>query len=210
MGVALILSVLYVQGKTVEGWSPALEDRTLGAWIAIFLYLAASVLCWWAFRRESLTRGWRSPAGEGTSKEIAVGWLLVGGCALLLGITRLLDLGNLLTAWGRGVAHDEGWYGERRLLQVSMLLALTLGAIAAVVAIAQRSRNHPGSLRLAYFGTAFVLCLVAIRACSWHYLDLVLESEWEGFRLSWLLESGGAGLVAGAAAYFRPTLGFPL
>jgi hypothetical protein len=192
-------------GQAIGEWAPGVADRTAGAWIAILLYLLAAGLSWRARRRALLSGPPASPKEPAGSREIAVGWLIVGACMLFFGVTRLVDLGNLMTLVGRSTAHAQGWYGYRRLAQVAVILALGLLAAAALILILQRARDHPSSLRLAYGATLFVFCFVLVRACSWHYLDLVFGLEWKGLRVSWLLEWGSSGLVAALAARYRPS-----
>lgn len=205
------------------GWSASLRDRTPGAWIAIGLYFLNSFLC---LRRSLSSTDPRSPGTEGLRGAIHTGlgairgvfhrkqpltptartsalWFLLSGCMLILGTTRLLDLGNLLTVIGRHFALAGGWYSLRRILQVGIISLLALVGGGGILLILRAGRYQLWPLRVAMTGTVFVLCFAAIRACSYHHLDLLLGVEWRGIRLSWVLEIGGEGVIALAAASTR-------
>jgi hypothetical protein len=102
-------------------------------------------------------------------------WLLT---ALLLGamaVGHVGDLGGRIADLGRRQARTEGWYSDRRTLQVPLVGLITATWIAlsatAIVRFPERRRRYlPTAL------TIFTLiCFVAIRMISLHHVDSLLH-----------------------------------
>ena len=92
-------------------------DPTVLAWSITAAYLATAGLC---FRRARVE----------PSPTAGPWWLLASG-TLLLGLNKELDLQTVIIGVGRSAAMAEGWYGARRVVQLSFLMFLFLGTAVA-------------------------------------------------------------------------------
>jgi hypothetical protein len=205
----------------IGDWSPGLGDPTIIGWLTVVAYLAGAYLCLLAFKIERFRR--QRPA-EGLAAYLdALHWLrrgLIGRhrrevpavervpalwaglslMLLLLGINKQLDLQSLLTELGRIAARDQGWYEGRRAVQVAFILLLVAAGAWGLRALWLFSRGHLAQLRLALIGALGLVCFVAIRAASFHHVDLLIGTEIAGIDLNAWLENGAIGCIAFGAA----------
>jgi hypothetical protein len=130
-------------------------------------------------------------------------WIVLTLVMATMGLSRMVDLGPLLTEHGRDIARDYGWYEDRRSLQrTAVEVVIIAGAVAACIAAAwlafAAAPEHPlGALAVVYLAT-FVL----VRAISLHQVDQLLYNHpVEGIRINALLELAGiAGVCLAALA----------
>ena len=165
-------------------------------WVTVFAYVYAGLVCFQAFRAlRNSGRSARSQVLLGDTR-LALCWL---GLALLLaalGINKQLDLQSLLTQVAKDMAYAQGWYEERRRVQVAFITG-----ILAVFSIVTAGgiwwlRAHLKRLRLALVGTAFLLTFIVVRAASFHDVDVLLYRATGPFKLNWLFELSGIACIA--------------
>ena len=171
-------------------WRPGIGDPSVLGWTTVAAYFAAAGLCAWAARRESRDRR------PGRGARPAFWWCLVA-LLLALGINKQLDLQSFLTMLGRRAAREQGWYAQRRSVQVGFIAGiLTMGVLAlacAGYAIRRSWRRHG----IALAGVMLLACFIAIRAASFHHVDVWLR--WPvlgGIRLNVVLELAGIAITA--------------
>jgi len=128
-------------------WSPTIGDPTLMGWLTVLAYFLTAWLCLRAFNTERsgperpyrqtipallrvLRKSWPDPP---LLARRAALWLFLAIVFFCLGINKQLDLQSLVTQVGRTVAHTQGWYDQRRMVQ-AILVGLVL--IAGVVTLA--------------------------------------------------------------------------
>jgi hypothetical protein len=175
-------------------WSPGIGDPTVGGWITVMLYLSASIGCWITGRK-------LSEAGTQLPRE-RYAWLAIAVLLLLFGVNKQLDLQSALTEIGRVLANSEGWYRERRSVQVVFIALVVLLCVIVTVVLLILARHAPGPTWLALLGTVFVFGFVLIRASSFHHMDRFISTRVLGFRWNWVLEMGGISLTL-IASYWR-------
>jgi hypothetical protein len=219
---ALLLATLTPSDDGWIGdWSPGIGDPTVMGWLTVVAYLAAAYLCLLAYKIERFRRNrpaqglaayldalrWlrrglsgrrraEVPAGE----RVPALWAGLALMLLLLGINKQLDLQSLLTELGRIAARDQGWYEGRRVVQVTFIMLLVLAGAWGLRALWLFSRGHLADLRLALIGALGLVCFVAIRAASFHHVDLLIGTEIAGVDLNFWLENGAIGCIAFGAA----------
>lgn len=194
-------------------WSPGIGDPTLGGWVTVLAYFATAWLCFRTASREKrgpprplrqtvpaiarvFLKHWPRPPGPARRAAL---WLGLGALMIGLGINKQLDLQTLLTEIGRVMAHGQGWYEQRRVVQAVFIVAvLALGCVGAGV-VWWLSRGSLAELWLALAGTVFLLTFIVIRAASFHHVDVLIGTRILGLRLNWIFELGGIGMVALAA-----------
>jgi hypothetical protein len=173
-----------VQGQ----WQPGIGDPTWIGWLTVTAYFLTALLCGVCCQRSR----WRSGL-----------WLIFCLVLMLLGINKQLDLQSWLTAFGRQVALENGWYQQRRQVQLDFIVVLGLTAIAVLVGLVRvllverQYRPTSGlSSGLALMGLGFLVCFVVIRAASFHHVDRLLRWQLGGLTMNGFLELMGIGLIA--------------
>lgn len=174
----------------IDGWSPHIGDPSLLGWATVISYFLTALLCW------------RAALGAGDRQEFLF-WQLVCILFLALGLNKQLDLQTLFTAVLRSAARSEGWYAGRYPLQIAFVATVALSGVCASLYLARRHRRSSRAIKTAIAGCVFTFCYVIIRAASFHHIDRLLGSAVAGWKLNWLLELGGIGLVAVAAVSAR-------
>ena len=175
------------------GWQPQIGDPTVMGWLTVIMYFVAAVL--------ALKTSYSSTylfAYE-TVQQQKVFWLIVALTLLFLGINKQLDLQSFFTAIGKYYAHRDGWYENRRIIQISFITAiLGLGSIALFVFV-YKMKSIIKTNRLAIVGLIFLLLFVIIRAASFHHMDILINTKIWGFRMNWVLELSGIVAITIAA-----------
>lgn len=177
-------------GGWIGRWSPEIGDPTIGGWITVVVYLLAAVLCWRVLQLLDV----RTPKRERRLWRLLF-WLLVG-----LGVNKQLDLQTALTELGRVLAFQQGWYGERRVVQVAFVVMVGLVAVGAGGTLLAMARHLPKATKRAVTGLVMLLGFVAVRASSFHHVDQLLGSSLLGLKANWLLELGGLSVICYGAA----------
>jgi hypothetical protein len=117
----------------------------------------------------------------------------------LLGVNKQLDLQTWLTQEGRDMARSEGWYGDRRPVQVVFIAVLAAMGVAGVVAVMWWLRGSLRRYRAAVVGIIYLVCFVIIRAASFHHIDRLLHVGLDHVRVNHVLELGGIGFIGWGA-----------
>lgn len=171
----------------VGSWSPGLGDRHAMGWITVGVYLLAATTA-----ARAAVRGRFPAASRGRERTF---WLLAAAVLVVLAVNKQLDLQSLLTAAARCHAQANGWYDNRRSLQVAFILGIAAAGLLALVALAWLLRGTLRRTGAALLGLAFVAVFVLIRAAGFHHVDLLIDREVGGVRLNWVLELAGPALV---------------
>jgi heme/copper-type cytochrome/quinol oxidase subunit 4 len=193
MSVASLVGLRPEAGGLIGNWSPGIGDPSLMGWVTVALYFYAAYRCY------------RLASGKVTKLvggERGVWWLFT--LALLaLGINKQLDLQTALTEIGRILAHEQGWYDNRHVVQAEFIGLVALLGLAAIVLLVWMTRRMPKATRLAVVGGVALVGFVAIRAASFHHFDRLIGRDFLGLRANWILEIGSIAIIL-AAAHLRP------
>lgn len=123
-------------------------------------------------------------------------WALAALAILALGINKPLDLQTDLTAWGRQLARDGGWYTHRRQVQVAFIAGLAVATAIAALGFGWLVRRMGGPVWLALTGLIVLAGFVLLRAASFHHVDGLLRTRLFGTRAWVVIELGGILVVA--------------
>ena len=192
-------------------------DPTIVGWITVAAYLIAASLCLRVYRRLpspsapfgalvgamvalvpvlwALTGRARRLATLPAHARLRGLWLSLAILLLLLGINKQLDLQTALTEVGRILAHQEGWYERRRVVQFALIVAILLAGAYGLRTILLLARGSLRSMRAVLAGTLALVCFVVIRAASFHHVDTILGLRFAGLKANWILELGGIAFV---------------
>ncbi len=190
MFVASSFSILEPEGDGLIGnWSPGIGDPSLMGWVTVALYFYAAYRCY------RLARG---KAAKLVKQESKVYWLFTAAL-LALGINKQLDLQTALTEMGRIVAHAQGWYEHRQVVQAEFIGLVGIVGLVSVIALVWIARRMPKATRLAVAGGVALVAFVAIRAASFHHFDRFIGRIFFGLRANWILEIGSIAIILVAA-----------
>jgi hypothetical protein len=167
-------------------WRPGIGDPTVMGWVTVVAYFAAAFLCFREVNRVKRSAG---------SREKKLFWSTLTILLVFLGFNKQLDLQTLLTLTGRRIAIAQGWYENRRVVQLIFVAMIALGGALSVWLTSRLVRKHP-DLRLALLGVVVLLVFVVVRAASFHHVDQLINFHLAGVRMNWVLELGAIALVS--------------
>lgn len=167
----------------IGSWSPGMGDPTIGGWVTVALYIVVAVACHRMLRLERLRR-------LVLSDHEKLIWRILTAGVILLGINKQLDLQSAATELARMLAHEYGWYRNRRQYQEAFIAATAVMGLTALAAMAVLAWNAPVPTLWACTGAMGLTVFVGIRAASFHHVDEMLGWSTGGLPLNWLLEIG--------------------
>lgn len=176
-----------------DNWRIGIGDPSLLAWVTVAVYAVAALLCF------AIVAGRRF--GPRDPRREAAFWLIAGIILTALALNKQFDLQTVLTATGRCVARDEGWYKQRRFVQYQFIMVSAAAAVTVLLLAALWLRRTLGRTGLPLLGLIFVAGFVVIRAVSLHHVDRLLGYTVATERLRYLLELPGPALVAASALW---------
>lgn len=174
-------------------WSPGIGDPTIAGWVTVALYAVAAINVFMTLYKTMAPRErllWR-----------AIFFLLI-----FLGINKQLDLQTALTELGRVFAYAEGWYNERRTVQLWFIVWVAAVCLAMTIALLVLARKAPPATWLALMGMSVLFAFVLIRAASFHHIDRFIGERILGLKWNWVLEMGGILIVVLGSEWRRRLL----
>ncbi|MBU2956836.1 hypothetical protein Q4511_14940 [Paracoccus sp. 1_MG-2023] len=166
-----------------ERWSLEIGDPQITGWLTVLAYVVAALLS---------ARVWSRMAGQGGR----LFWALLAVMLAALAVNKQLDLQSALTAAGRCLAHAQGWYGERRLVQVGFIATLGAVMVAGLIAMTFSLRGNLRRNGVALAGLVIVTGFVMMRAASFHHMDRLIGMRALGVPNNFLFENTGLVLIA--------------
>lgn len=142
-------------------WQPAIGDPTWQGWATVVLCAVVALL---ALRK----------AGQGDFPAVSRGrervfWTAAALAMAVLAVNKQLDLQSALTALGRCAAKAQGWYQQRRIVQVEFLMVLAVMGLSSLGLMLRLLRGTLRRTALPIVGLVFVLCFVLMCAVDFHY-----------------------------------------
>jgi hypothetical protein len=176
-------------------WQPGIGDPTPMGWLTVIAYAAAAGAAFWVAhtartRRRELAMVRARERSQLAS--IARFWLIVCCVMGLLGINKQLDLQSLITQVGRDLSMAQGWYEDRRPLQLAFVAIVMVVGSVATLSLAYSVRHVIGRVAGGVVGLGMIVSFVVIRAASFHHIDLLLRGP---LHLNWVLELSAIGVV---------------
>ena len=168
-------------------WTPGIGDPSAWGWITVLIYGGTAGACAVA-------------ASKSTVRRERVLWLLLALGLLGLAVNKQLDLQSGLTAAAWCHAQLAGWYEDRRGVQTAFIAGVAALAVGGATALGWSLRRRFAALWPVVLGACLVLAFVAIRAASFHKIDLAIGQGAFGITVNALFEVGGTLLIAWGAA----------
>ncbi|MBK4218117.1 isopropylmalate isomerase [Paracoccus caeni] len=176
-----------------EYWRPVIGDPGWQGWSTVLLYLLTSIL---AFRVTLL-----APFPTASRGRERLFWLLIAVLMAALAVNKQLDLQSALTALGRCLARAQGWYNDRRYVQLAFLIVLAGMALVFLLAMLALMRHSLRRSAVPALGLAFTCGFVLMRAVGFHHFDRILGMPVVGLRANTALEWTGPLLIMGSALW---------
>lgn len=170
-------------------WSPGIGDPTLAGWITVVAYVVAAGMVFRVIAREAMLEPWL----EVTEKRLW--WCLLLG-VVALGVNKQFDLQTAFTELGRMLAHAQGWYEDRRRVQVAFIAAWSVLGLTLCAVLVWVSFGMPKSTIMALYGAVFLVAFVGIRAASFHHVDAFINLSWFDVKVNVIIENGALALLA--------------
>ena len=164
----------------IYGWSPTIGDPTLWGWATVLHYAAAFLITALAALKD-----------ERNSKF----WLAISLLMLVLCVNKQLDIQSLITAVGRVVAKNSGWYQDRAIYQIVFVGMVAIAGILLVLVMGVAKWRSRKSVVTAAFGIVLLTGFVVMRAASFHKVDLALGMSFSAVKLNYIAENLAAGLI---------------
>ncbi|MEW4569755.1 hypothetical protein AB1L88_17975 [Tautonia sp. JC769] len=209
------MGFLLLAERAELGWSPRIGDPSIMGWLTVVAYFLAAIACGFAARAERRKDlgvrvvhpvFWKldpvrlsPPTGARSPRRRALFWWILVLALVLLGVNKQLDLQSLLTAVGRRLAQEQGWYQERQAVQRAFIAGVAIAGAGGLALLAVLFRSVLLRRPLAAIGLVFLYTFVLIRAASFHHVDAFLKDDFLGIRMNWLLELGGISCVLSSA-----------
>jgi hypothetical protein len=168
-------------------------DPTISGWLIQIIYVLVSVSCWRTARKLALNHAC-------ASREHHV-WQVIAILFVALFISKQLSLDTALTEAGRNLAFSEGWYKQRQVVQVALIVLVTLSGIIAEIILLTWARIGRLPTTVALVGATFVLAYLMVRAISFHPIDQFIGGRILGLRWNWVLQMGGISVVLMASEW---------
>lgn len=178
-----------------QRWSIGIGDPTALGWFTVIAYFSTAALCWYAASR---------PLQRYDSVSMATPflWRLLSVLLIVLGINKQLDFQSLLTQIGKDMAIAQGWYEQRRFIQLGFITALGILGAMGLAVIGVLLRYFGNAVRISLIGSALLVIFVLARASSFHLMDVLIDQRLLGMRLNGWLELGSISCIAfGAILY---------
>ncbi len=174
-------------------WRPGIGDPTIAGWLTVAAYFAAFLLSVIYIKQI----GSETMTGR-TAVQYRL-WWFIALAMLLMGINKQLDLQTLLTEVGKILSKRQGWYEQRRIVQLIFIAGVGCGGLFSLMLVWQSCKNLWKENWLTIVGLIFLVCFVVMRATSFHHMDLFLGNYISSFKINWLLEIAGITCVFASA-----------
>ena len=139
-----------------DRWQFVIGDPNLTGWAVAATYAIAAATAVMVLLRR--------PFDPVQSRQLAMLWGLIAVLMTVLALNKQLDLQSLMTALGRCLAQEQGWYENRRLVQRDFILGLIAAAVLISVAMFWILRGIIRQNLLVLAGLASLAGFILIRA----------------------------------------------
>ncbi|MGA0616709.1 hypothetical protein [Paracoccus sp. KR1-242] len=164
-------------------WRPQIGDPEITGWLTVVSYVICLVLAIMVLRRQP----------QGAARGL---WGTIAAIMAFLAINKQLDLQTALTATGRCLAHVQGWYDQRWLVQIAFIAVLVLIVLVALLVALRSLSGQLHANGLALLGLAVLCGFVLVRAVGFHHVDRLISMDFANIRFNFWFENAGLVLIA--------------
>ncbi|QBX33482.1 hypothetical protein E4191_01190 [Paracoccus liaowanqingii] len=177
------MTVFELRSCVARQWSPQIGDPELTGWVTVLAYAVAALLSGLVWRRLA-------------DDPLRIFWGVLVVLLAFLAVNKQLDLQTVLTEAGKCLSRAQGWYDDRRVVQVAFIGTLLIVLLMAMGVLMAVLRGRIAQNALALAGLILVLGFVMLRAVSIHNVDQILGGASLGLSNNFLLENAGLVLIA--------------
>lgn len=177
------MTITELQSCIAERWTIQIGDPNLTGWITVLIYIITALLSAAAWRRMACHQG-------------RVFWASLVVFLLVMAINKQLDLQSALTAGGKCLANAQGWYGNRRVVQGTFIVALIAVNVMVLFLVILALRGNLYRNIVAILGLATVSIFVLVRAVSIHNFDHLIGRKNFGISNNFFFENLGLALIS--------------
>ena len=175
-------------------WVPSIGDPTITGWVTVAVYFIVAVICFKATQTSK----------HNSEKSIKNLWLFLTLFLIALGINKQLDLQTLFTQISRSLAIEQGWYKDRRMIQISFILLIGLTGIVSIAFLLKTYRNSTSAIKIVLTGCVILFVFILIRASSFHHMDAFINLKLAEIKMNGLFEIAGLTIIGfGALKYLQ-------
>lgn len=168
-------------------WKLGIGDPTIRGWVTTAAFITAALLCLaYAYFPEP-HRGHR------------MFWTTLGLALLVFGINKQLDFQWLLHEVAKDVSKKQGWYSQRRTVEMLFVFGLVMVSLLLLTFIWWAVHHAWQQRWLAFCGIVLLVAFIIVRAVRIHEVYEMLKLEPPGLWLRTMLECGGASCIGVAA-----------
>ncbi len=180
-------------------WLKKWGDPTLMGWGITVCYALVGCLCLYC---TGYLDSRRTPP---ISHLYAWFWWIMAVSLMLLAINKQLDLQMLLADIGRAFTKHQGWYAQRRPVQIRILVLGVSVGFACLQEIGYRLKGAPRSTGFALWGVVLLGINVLIHLVSLHWMERVLSLSVLGLTVGTGFEIFTILWIAASAAIYNHT-----
>ena len=183
-----------------DHWVPSISDPTIIGWVTVAVYFIVAIICLKATFISKLDKNQNKSNQEKSIKNFL---LFLTFFLIALGINKQLDLQTLLTQIGKNIAIEQGWYKDRRLVQVGFIIFIGLVGVSSLIILIRIYRNTCSSVKIALTGCIILFSFILIRASSFHHMDIFINIKIIATRINSIFELGSLLIIGlGGFRYF--------
>lgn len=164
-------------------WVPEIGDPTLMGWITVIIYFFVALICL------------KATVVSTNDKSTKKFWIFLTIFLVFLGINKQLDLQTLFTVIGKNLAIEQGWYKDRRIIQVGFIILIGLMGTIGLFYLFKKYKNTASEIKIALTGCMILFSFILIRASSFHHMDIFINFKIMGVKMNWFLELGGLTII---------------
>jgi hypothetical protein len=170
-------------------WAPKLGDQTAMGWAITLFYVYTVLLILYMLPKLRRIHPERR-------KIYTQFWIIVMLIFVVLGLNKQLDLQTFGTATLRCMARLDGWYEQRRNVQVTAILAGIFIGSTGLFGFLYFFRQIAPRCMLAFVGLGIEALFIFLRAVSFHHIDTVFAMSIGDVKVHAIMEILGILLVA--------------
>ena len=172
-------------------WAPSIGDPTVMGWVTVVVYFTVAIICL------------KAASTENANKSEKHFWFYLTFFLIALGINKQLDLQSLLTQTGKDLAIAQGWYKDRRFIQMGFIILIGLLGVTGTIILLKTYRNANTAIKIAFIGCIILFVFILMRASSFHHMDIFINMELAVVRMNGILELVGLAIIGvGGFLYF--------
>jgi hypothetical protein len=197
IAVMLCMQSHALLAATSDGrWQLGIGDPTIWGWLTVGMYLLAMGRCF-------------VKANSNLHAETAYRfWTFLGWFLLLLAINKQLDLQTVFTLGLKQLAIAQGWYEQRRALQIVFVVCIGLTMLVLLLTLRVVLFNLWRQYKLVWMGLFLLSAFILIRAASFHHIDIFIRESLFGLELNVVLENLALLMIILGTFWHRPSSKF--